>query len=303
MASHQAPRSLFVDLGETRRHVVEWGAPDAPVLVLQHGIRDHARSWDWVARHLAENYRIIVPDLRGHGDSDWSREGAYSLFDYVIDLHRIATALELSSFDLVGHSLGGHISLRYAGTFPETVRSLTVIEGIELPIVRDQLRNPMPYPERLREWATRQQNVRERNPRFYANIEDAIARMAEQHPRIDADTIDHLTRHGVIVELGKGLRWKYDNACRYRAPDDAHGTDLDDVLDAIRSPVLLAYGDESWIPLPPPERLNGLSRHHLEIFAGASHWLHHEVREQFLAVLGDFLTNTESIPFRKTKHA
>jgi len=297
------PRSFFVDLGGSRRHVVEWGSPDAPVLVLQHGMRDHARSWEWVARHFADRYRIITPDLRGHGDSDWSQEGAYALSDYVIDLHRVVTALELPTFDLVGHSLGGHISLRYAATFPETVRLLSIIEAIELPIVRDQRRAPTAYPARLREWALLQTDVHARQPRFYPSVEDAAARMAEQNPRIDAATITHLTRHGVVAQFGKGLRWKYDNACRFRAPDDAHGTDLDDVLDAIACPILLAYGDESWIPLPPPERLARLKQRRLEMFPGASHWLHHEARNRFLAVLDDFLTTSEFTSSRKTTHA
>ena len=52
---------------------VEWGAPDAPLLLLLHGVRDHARSWDWTARRLVgEGWRVVALDLRGHGDSDWS---------------------------------------------------------------------------------------------------------------------------------------------------------------------------------------------------------------------------------------
>lgn len=303
MSTHPEPRSLFVDLGGTKRHLVEWGRPDAPVLVLQHGMRDHARSWDCVASYFADRYRVIAPDLRGHGDSDWSHEGAYSLFDYVIDLRRIVVALELDSFHLVGHSLGGHISLRYAAAFPETVRALSIIEGIELPIVRDQRRDPIPYPARLREWIIDQGNVQTRSPRFYATQADAGARMAAQHPRIDASKIAHLTLHGTIMESAKGWRWKFDNACRHRAPDDAYGHDLDDVLAAITSPVLLAYGEESWIPIPPQERLNRLVRHQVETFEGASHWLHHEALEKFTAVLGDFLTASESLPIREKNHA
>jgi len=297
------PRSHFVDLGRTRRHVLEWGSPDAPVLILQHGMRDHARSWEWAAAHFADRYRIIAPDLRGHGDSDWSHEGAYAISDYVMDLHRIVTALDLRAPDLVGHSLGGHILLHYAATFPEIVRSLAIIEAVELPIVRDQRSAPVSFPVRLREWAVSEDDVRTRRPRFYASVEDARARMAEQNPRIDAETVDHLTRHGLIPEAGKGLRWKYDNACRYRAPGDAHGIDLDDILDAIAAPVLLAYGDESWIPLPPPERLDRLRNRRIRTFAGASHWLHHEAREPFLANLDEFLTDLQSIPSGKTHHA
>jgi pimeloyl-ACP methyl ester carboxylesterase len=262
-------------------------------------MRDHARSWDWVAERFAPFYHVIAPDLRGHGDSDWASDGAYALFDYVSDLANVVDALALKEFDLVGHSLGGHICLRYAATFPEKLRSLTIIEGIELPIIRDQRREALPYPRRLRKWIEDQREWERRTTRYYDTQEDAQARMAGQHPAIDADTIAHLTRHGLIREAGKGLRWKYDNACRFRAPDDAHGIDLDDILDAIACPTLLAYGDASWIPLPPPERLARIRDHQVVTFPGASHWLHHQSRKPFLAAVATFLSRTESDDCRK----
>lgn len=299
MSVRSEPRSLFIDLGGRRCHVVEWGRRGAPVLILQHGMRDHARSWDWIAARFAADYHVLAPDLRGHGDSDWSRDGAYTLSDYVIDLVDIVDALDLPVFSLIGHSLGGHIVLRFAAAFPERTRSLSIIEGIELPIIRDQRREPTPYPRRLRQWITNQRDRRVRSPHCYATVDDARARMSEQHPGIDTDTITHLTQHGLITEVGKGLRWKYDNACRFRSPEDAHGLDLDEVLDAITCPVLLAYGGESWIPLPPTERLNRLRGHRLVTFAGASHWLHHQARASFLSALVDFLTESSSILPRK----
>ena len=53
-------------------HYLNWGNPGAPLLVLVHGGRDHARNWDWVAQALRYDWHIICPDLRGHGDSAWS---------------------------------------------------------------------------------------------------------------------------------------------------------------------------------------------------------------------------------------
>lgn len=288
------PRSLFVDLGGTRRHVVEWGAPDAPVLLLLHGMRDHARSWDPIAARFATKYHVVAPELRGHGDSDWSRDGAYAIFDYVFDLARIVQALDLGAFHLVGHSLGGHVALRYAAAFPESVRTLTIVEGVELPIIRDQRSKTQSYPQRLRAWTAAQQALANRTPRYYATLEEARDRMAERNPRIDPLIIDHLAHHGVIAVAGRGFRWKYDNACRHRAPDDAHGVDLDEILEAVSCPTLLAYGDESWVPVPPHARLARLRDHRLLNFPGASHWVHHEAQDRFMAALAGFFAETES---------
>src|SRR5215475_1558263 len=61
-----------------RLRYVDWGNPDAPPLILLHGGRDHSRSWDWTAQELRAKWHVIAPDLRGHGDSDWSADGDYS---------------------------------------------------------------------------------------------------------------------------------------------------------------------------------------------------------------------------------
>jgi pimeloyl-ACP methyl ester carboxylesterase len=281
------PRSQFISLGPRRIHLLEWGEEMAPPLLLVHGIRDHAHSWDWFSAKLAKRFRVIAPDLRGHGDSDWA--GAYNMPDYVRDLAGVISALDLSAIALVGHSLGGHIALRYAACFPELINRLCVIEGVELPIVRDQRRTPRPYPERLREWIDRETARENRTPRYYATPDEATQRMQAEHPAIDPGIIAHNSRHGLTHETGLGWRWKYDNASRFRAPEDAQGIDLDEILRAICCPVLLAYGDASWIPHPPPERLAMLRQHGIVAFPGAGHWLHQERRLPFLAALNKFL--------------
>lgn len=283
------PRSQILALVSGRRHVLEWGDPGAPVVLLQHGMRDHARSWNWVAEHLADRFHIVAPDLRGHGDSDWSSDGDYSLASYVRDLAEIVEAMGLHAINVVAHSLGGHIALRFAASFPEVIRSQVLIEGVELPLIRQQRQRPVPYPSRVREWLDVTRSQRNRKPRYYPALADAAQRMREAHPNIDHETLDFLTCTGAIEEPGRGWRWKYDNACRLRAPEDQQGLDLDEILFAICCPTLLAYGDESWIPPPPAERLARLREHRVVRFAGASHWLHHQRRQKFCALLDRFL--------------
>jgi len=174
-----------------------------------------------------------------------------------------------------------------------------VIEGIELPIVREQRKVAEAYPVRLRRWIEGQQQNRQRSARTYASLDEAELRMKEHNPGIDMETIAHLVRHGVIHRAEGGFSWKYDDACRQRAPEDAHGLDLDDILSAIRCPTLLAYGEGSWIPLPPAERLARIANHSLITFSDASHWLHHQRRAEFLAALTTFLQTF----FERCSHA
>lgn len=277
-------------------HYVLHGDPTAPPLLLVHGMRDHARSWDWVAQTLADRFHVIAPDLRGHGDSFRAEPNGYAMSAFVLDLADLVDALALERFDLVGHSLGGAIALRYVGAFPDRVRTLCVIEGIELPIVRDERANPKSFPERLRGWIESESERRKRTARGYATRADAERRMAQEQPGFDAATIAHLVEHGLVLGSDGAWRWKYDNAARLRAPDDADGRDLDQTLAAIRCPTLLAYGLDSWIPLPPAGRLALLHDHRVATFPNAGHWLHHQARDAFLAKLTAFLDSPKQGP-------
>ena len=113
-----------------RLHYVDWGNPDAPPLVLVHGGQDHCRNWDWVAQDLRRDYHVIAPDLRGHGDSEHSSNGDYSMSGYVYDLAQLIHQQKLAPVKIIAHSLGGNIALRYAGIYPETVSKLVAIEGL-----------------------------------------------------------------------------------------------------------------------------------------------------------------------------
>jgi pimeloyl-ACP methyl ester carboxylesterase len=282
-----APQSRFADVQGRRLHFLEWGSTGSPTLVLVHGLRDNARSWHWLAAELAPRFHIFAPDLRGHGDSDWA--GCYDLPDYLGDLAFLLAGLGLAQTALVGHSLGGHIAVRYAASYPEHVTSLCAIEGVELPLVREQRRAPRAYPVRLRDYIEANAKRAARTPRYYTTLGEAEARMAEALSAIPADMIADLARHGTIEDGISGVRWKYDNAARLRAPEDANGTDLDEILMAIACPTLLAYGDRSWVEVPPLNRLAHITHHRVVRFTDASHWLHLEAAKPFLAVLRRFL--------------
>ena len=94
-------------------HYVDWGNPKAPPLLLIHGGRDHCRNWDWVAEELRQDWHVIAPDLRGHGDStgDWVSFGA----EEGHDISALMNQLSIDKYDLMGFSLGAsaglHLSL------------------------------------------------------------------------------------------------------------------------------------------------------------------------------------------------
>ena len=143
-----------------RLHYLDWGNPEAPPLLLVHGHRDHCHNWDWVAEALRDEYHIVAPDFRGHGDSAWVYGAAYSHGEYIYDLAQLIHQLELSPVTIIAHSLGGSVALRYAGIYPENIHKMIVIEGTGGPPV--ELEN-MPLHDRLRQWIESTRSIKSIN--------------------------------------------------------------------------------------------------------------------------------------------
>ena len=197
-AMHTAgPTSQTFISQRLRLNYLDWGGRGKPPLVLVHGGRDHARSWDWTAEALREDYHVIAMDHRGHGDSDWVSDGVYSAADMVYDLAQLIHQLGVGPVRMVAHSMGGNVALRYAGAFPDMVTKLVAIEGLgPSPEWRDKQRS-QPYPERLAEWIAKKRQAAGRTPRKYESIEAAFARMIEENAYLTEEQARHRTVHGV----------------------------------------------------------------------------------------------------------
>ena len=167
-----------------RLHYVDWGNPEAPPLLLVHGGRDHCRNWDWVAQALRDDWHVICPDLRGHGDSQWSPDGNYAMSSYIYDLDQLIHQQGLAPVTIVAHSLGGNICLRYAGIFPDKVRKLVAIEGLgpSPKVIAERRKKTMA--ERMREWVDEQRKLSGRLPRRYPYHRGRLQAHAGRRTRI-----------------------------------------------------------------------------------------------------------------------
>jgi pimeloyl-ACP methyl ester carboxylesterase len=272
-----------------RLHYVDWGNPDAPPLVLVHGGRDHCRNWDWLAQELRHDYHIIAPDLRGHGDSQWSADGHYTTTSYVCDLAQLIDQQQLAPVTIIAHSLGGSVALRYAGTYPEKVSRIVAIEGLGLPPALAK-KTSRPIEQRISEWVNRLREISGRPPRRYASIEDALARMQEANKHLSPEKARHLTRHGVMQNEDGSYSFKFDSYLRVAAPVDITEDELHHLWSRIACPALLAYGAESWASNPLKDgRARYFANARVETFEGAGHWVHHDQFDAFVRVVREFL--------------
>jgi pimeloyl-ACP methyl ester carboxylesterase len=141
-------------------HCLDYGGHGRPPLLFLHGGSAHAHWWDFVAPAFTGDFHVMALDQRGHGDSPWTQEWAYGTRHYIADLHQIISAWDFGPPILVGHSMGGHNVLVYAGTHCAMVRAIVAIDS------------PATYPafakQALKEMA-------ERPSRQFDSLEAAVA--------------------------------------------------------------------------------------------------------------------------------
>jgi acyl transferase domain-containing protein/NADPH:quinone reductase-like Zn-dependent oxidoreductase/pimeloyl-ACP methyl ester carboxylesterase/aryl carrier-like protein/trans-aconitate methyltransferase len=238
-ASFLPERESFIEARGLRLCVCEWGAKNgAPILCL-HGILDQGAVWGPIASRLAaEGYRVIAPDLRGHGRSQHaSPSGAYQILDILADLDEFTSRHFDEPFTLVGHSMGAGLAAVFASVRPARVASLVLIEppGLREPGDRhpadvlslqlDYLAAPPPHA-------------------VLPDVEAAAARLRQATPALPPDFALYLA--GRVTEpAGNGVRWRWDPLLRTRASMDVAPQQFRSMLGRISAPLILVRGASS----------------------------------------------------------
>lgn len=277
----------FINVNGLNIHYRDWGDPQLPPLLILHGSGNaHSRSWDNVAVALVDRYRVIVPDLRGHGESSWAPESDYTWQVFLKDALSLISDLGINQIALCGHSLGGRVAYMLASRYPERVSRLVIVEADPYD---PQERGDEPPPS---------------HDDSYQTIEDAIAEAYRRQPYADKDTLRHETEYG-LKPLDDG-RWtiRMDPAM-YRAAWRRQlnpGTNLEwPALAQIRCPSALIYGEHS-IGKGGSMRKPGIAEaiaqaipncKLLEI-SNAAHDLPNENPTEFIRALRSFLLETHS---------
>jgi pimeloyl-ACP methyl ester carboxylesterase len=290
-------RSRSVDVDGGRIHLQEWGDPEATPLVLLHGMWDHGRGFDMLAPLLAERFRVVAMDARGHGDSSWC-----DAYLWPVDVRDVCTVLlELGRpSHIVGHSRGGGLSMDAAALVPECVRQLVNIDGFGPPSDegfprpgQEAADRPSAPAERFREYLDRRRGaVRRASWRVYPDLEDLVERRLAQNPRLDRAWLRYFAYHG-SREVEGGRVWKSDPFAgmsfgpfkpAWIAPGWRH----------VRAPVLAVIGSEpdTWGPIPEPmreDRLGHLARVEKAVVQGAGHFTHMERPRETADLVQGFL--------------
>ena len=272
-----------------------WGDTSKPVALLQHGGRDHGRSWDYVVSQLLDRYAVAVPDLRGHGDSGWSTGGAYDGVDFVADmvmaLDDLASITNERPVDLIGHSFGGSIALHTAAVRPGRVRKVVAAEGLG-PSVADVERSlAEPAAGRWAKAVDRRLAAKDRTPRIFKTKEEGIARLRSLHADLPDVLTTHLAEYG-LKQVEEGWSWKHDPALAWFVPRVVPWSEYETVYQHVEAPVLLIYGGQSGRTPPSQDgRIMAFQNAREIVYPDARHWVHHDALNAFVADIRDFLAD------------
>lgn len=232
----------FTLAGETIA-VYDFGEPTGVsqgAVVLLHGMADVARSLEPLAQQLAERYRVLTFDARGHGRS--SHPGAYSVLHYVADLVGIVEAYELRQPILIGHSLGGHTVANYAGLYPDRAHAVVLLEGMGPPSPAD----PGTAEAQLdRAWAMVEVLRTRSHHRAQPDTSAAAARLRAVHPRLDPERAVLLAEEGTMPGPDGGRIWRHDERAWHWIASVDHAAN-EQRWAAITTPVFAVSGAEAW---------------------------------------------------------
>jgi pimeloyl-ACP methyl ester carboxylesterase len=249
-----------------------WDGADPHPVFLLHGWGDCGETYQFVVDRLPRDRTFIAYDARGFGRTAWPQDG-YWFPDYLADLDAILASLSPDRpVDLVGHSMGGNVSLLYAGVRPERIRRVVSLEGFGMTATQ-----PAAAPGRYREWLDELRD----GARFavYDDFDHFAKILGRRNPRTPPDRIEFVAqawgraREDGRIELRADPRHKRINPVLYQLEQ------TEACWQQITAPVTMVAGDRSdfFKRLEPRERLAGLFKTiRIETIAGAGHMMHYE---------------------------
>ncbi|MDP6376178.1 MAG: alpha/beta hydrolase [Pseudomonadales bacterium] len=131
MTASAGVRERWLRLEDLDLCVFEWGEVDAPTVVLLHATGFHGRCWDAVAEQLAFEYRVLAPDMRGHGRSGKQPPFTWKMFTH--DIEQMLEQLGVVHAVGIGHSMGGHCMVGVAARQSGVLDRLVLVDPVILP--------------------------------------------------------------------------------------------------------------------------------------------------------------------------
>ena len=235
-----------------------YGPEDGKPVLALHGWLDNSMTFDLLAPKL-QGLRIVAIDMAGHGHSGHRAPGAgYQLWDYALDALMATQQLGWEKFSLLGHSLGGIISVLIAGAVPERIERLALIDGL-VPDTGEADKSP----QKLGEALLAHIDLAAKNKTVYETVEQAVqVRMRGKMP-VSQLASELLAKRGLSPVAG-GYCWSTDSRLTLPSPlrlTRAHAVAF---LHAVQCPIKLVLAEQG-ILVKEPDFIKFLSAYPLDV--------------------------------------
>ena len=236
-----AVEEVRLNLGHIELAAHVFGPEDGLPVIALHGWLDNANSFARLAPRLT-GLRIVALDLAGHGHSAHRPPGAgYSLADYVFDVLSVAEQLGWQRFALLGHSLGAIISVLVAGSFPERVTRLALIDGVMPPVGAEEA-----TAERMGLAMQAQLDLAHKRKSVHPTLERAIEARMKGMVAVSREAAELLGQRGLMPVPG-GYTWRSDSRLTLPSPVRLTRAQVQSFVDRITCPGLLVVAESGML--------------------------------------------------------
>lgn len=209
-------------------HVHEWGDPAAPPVLCLHGVMGHGGRFRRLAEERLTHFRVLAPDLRGHGRSGW--EPPWTIAQHVEDLRETLEAAGVERTTVIGHSFGGRLTLELTAVgLAERIVLLDPVVWVPPPIMLERAE-------------------RARNDRSFANEDEARGERAELSPLAPRELIDEEFQEHLVEDEDGRLRFRYSQAAVVAALGELSQRPPD--WELLQVPTLLVVGADTDVTVP-----------------------------------------------------
>ena len=261
-----------------------WGNPEGMPVLAFHGWLDNAATFDHLAPYLKE-FRLVSLDLPGHGLSEHRSSGSsYHFSDIIVDVLEVLHVLGWEHFSLLGHSMGAGVASYLAGTIPEKICSLILIEGLGS-LAQDAEK----MPEILRESAEQWQHLAHKKLPIYPDVETAV-KVRHHVGGIEESSVRTLVARG-LQPVDGGFTWRSDPRLKIKSRHYLTEEQACAFLEEITAPVLLIEAEnakqDQWKELLRKRTPYIKNLQHRKV--SGDHHLHLDNPQEVAAVIREFL--------------
>lgn len=217
-----------------------WNASAADPVLALHGWLDNSGSFDFLAPLLPEHH-VVAPDLAGHGLTDHrSPDAAYNIWQDVGEMSQLVAALGWERFTLIGHSRGAVIASLFAGTFPQQVTRLVLLDGfLPEPVLAADA------PQQLAQSIADKLRYQNQTPKRYGSYEEALQARLQGMVKLSRKAAEAIAKRGMTRDEAGQYYWRSDYRLRGASEFKLTLEHSDSFARRIACPTLLLLGGNS----------------------------------------------------------